>query len=167
MLSFRMSSRGARRALALVVLFAPGPLMAQGAEEAQLAQLANDFMEALSARDVEALDALLAPEAMLYSVRAGEESLVYGVRPRADFLQGIEGGSSPFMERIWEPMVQVKGSVGMVWAPYDFHAGGTFSHCGIDLLTYLKLEGGWKVTSITYDVVREGCEASPLGPPGR
>jgi len=59
----------------------------------------------------------------------------------------------------------VSGRVGIVWAPYDFHLNGEFSHCGVDVLTFLKLEDGWKVTSITYNVVREGCPPSPLGEP--
>jgi hypothetical protein len=152
--------------MALSFLPAPTPIQGQVSQEDSLARLAQDFMEALSSRDVEILDALLAPDAMIYSLREGDEGPRYGVRTRTGFLDGIRSGSSPILERIWDPVVQVKGSVAMVWAPYDFHAEGSFSHCGIDILTYLKLEDGWKVTSITYDVVREGCEASPLGPPG-
>ena len=149
-----------------ILLSAPGPANGQDASEAELVQLAHDFMEALSSRDAGTLRELLAPQAMIYSVREGEDGPVYGVRTAADFLEGIGSGSSPILERIWNPIVEVKGRVAMVWAPYDFHSGDTFSHCGIDVLTYLKLEGGWKATSITYDVVREGCAPSPLGAPG-
>jgi hypothetical protein len=144
----------------------PSPTNAQETEEADVTRLATDFMEALSSRDVDALGNLLAPQAMIYSVREGDDGPVYGVRTAEDFLAGIGSGSSPILERIWDPIVEVSGRVAMVWAPYDFHAGDAFSHCGIDILTYLKLEGGWKLTSITYDVVREGCPPSPLGAPG-
>ena len=68
---------------------------------------------------------------------------------------------------MWDPMVQVQDRVAMVWAPYDFHLDGEFSHCGIDVFTLLKGAEGWQVTSITYNVVREGCPPSPLGSPGR
>jgi hypothetical protein len=144
----------------------PALAKAQETEEAVVVQLAHDFMEALSTRDAGTLGELLAPQAMIYSVRESEEGPSYGVRTAADFLEGIGGGSGPILERIWNPIVEVNGRVAMVWAPYDFHSGDAFSHCGIDVLTYLKLEDGWKVTSITYDVVREGCAPSPLGAPG-
>ena len=108
----------------------------------------------------------IACEAMLYSLRDGEAGPVFGARTRESFLEGLQGESRVFLERIWEPVVEVSGGVAMVWAPYDFHLDGVFSHCGVDVLTFLKLEGGWKVASVTYDVVREGCEPSPLGAPG-
>ena len=103
--------------LPFLLSFVPRAAIAQTGEESAVAQLAHDFMYALSTHDTETLSDFLAPQAM-------------------------------------------------VWVPYDFHLEGSFSHCGIDILTYLKLEGGWKVTSITYDVVREGCAPSPLGEPG-
>ena len=165
----RLSSRAWVARLSLIT-FSLFPIQsmasAQTAEEVAVTQLAHDFMAALSSRDEAALGDLMAPQAMIYSVREGEDGPQYGVRTREDFLEGIGSGSSTFLERIWEPVVEVKGRVAMVWAPYDFHLDGEFSHCGIDLLTYLKLEDGWKLTSITYDVVQEGCGVSPLGVPG-
>ena len=150
----------------LLPLIFPATLAGQGGEEGVVTQLAHDFMRALSSRDTDALDALLAPQAMLYSVRKGEEGPIYGVRTRESFLGGLQGGSSVFLERIWDPVVEVSGGVAVVWAPYDFHLDGVFSHCGVDVLTFLKLVDGWKVANVTYDVVRVGCEPSPLGAPG-
>lgn len=135
-------------------------------QAAVVTRLAHEFMEALSTQDTETLTRLLAPRAMLYSVRDGETGPVLGVRTRESFLEGIGGDSRDLLERIWDPWVEVSGRVGIVWAPYDFHLNGEFSHCGIDVLTFLNLEDGWKVTSITYNVVREGCGESPLGVPG-
>jgi len=135
-------------------------------EQLELSDMTNSFMEALSARDVDRLEGMLAPGAMLYSIRESEAGPSYGVRTREEFLGGLAEGGSPFRERIWDPVVEVRGRTGMVWAPYDFHLDGSFSHCGIDVLTFLRLTEGWKVTSITYDVVRDDCEPSPLGEPG-
>lgn len=134
-------------------------------DPATVSRLAHDFMEALSARNTGRLDQLMAPHARLFSIREGESGPIYGVRTREEFLEGLAGGSADFLERIWEPVVEVSGRIGMVWAPYDFHSDGAFTHCGIDVLAFLKLEEGWRVTSVTYNVVREGCPNSPLGPP--
>ena len=129
-------------------------------------RLATDFMDALSSRDTERLDEMLAPQARLFSIREGQSGPIYGVRTREEFLEGLAGAGSAFRERIWEPVVEVSGRIAMVWAPYDFHLDGELSHCGIDVLALMKMEEGWKVTSITYNVVREGCEPSPLREPG-
>jgi hypothetical protein len=137
-----------------------------GDDEAEVTRLAHDFMQALSERNTSRLDELMAPHARLFSIREGDAGPVYGVRTREEFLEGLAGGESAFVERIWEPVVEVAGRVAMVFAPYDFHLNGELSHCGIDILAFMKLEEGWKVTSVTYNVVREGCPVSPLGTPG-
>lgn len=48
--------------------------------------------------------------------------------------------------------------------PYDLHVDGNFSHCGTNLISLVKADDGWKITDITYNVRREECEDSPLGP---
>jgi hypothetical protein len=135
------------------------------AERAEVTHLAYEFMQALSERDTARLGELLAPHARLFSIREGQSGPIYGVRTREAFLRELAEGGPGFLERIWDPVVEVAGRVAMVWAPYDFHVGAERSHCGVDILAFMKLEVGWKVTSITYNVVREGCPESPLGRP--
>jgi len=134
-----------------------------GTDGAEVTRLAHDFMDALSQRDTARLGELMADHARLFSIREGESGPQYAVRTREEFLQGLAEGGTPFLERIWQPMVEVSGRIAMVWAPYDFHLDGEFSHCGVDVLAFMKMAEGWKVTSITYNVVREGCPESPLG----
>ncbi|MGW8267204.1 MAG: nuclear transport factor 2 family protein [Longimicrobiales bacterium] len=135
-------------------------------DEAEVTRLAHDFVDALSQRDTALLDELMADHARLFSIREGESGPQYAVRTREEFLQGLAEGGTSFLERIWEPTVEVNGRIAMVWAPYDFHMDGEFSHCGVDVLAFIKMAEGWKVTSITYNVVREECPESPLGETG-
>ena len=135
-------------------------------EERAVAELAQEFLEALSASDTAVLASLLAPQAMIYSVREGDEGPSLGVRPRDSFLQSIGGDEQSFLERMWNPTAMVQGRVAMVWTPFDFHLNGEFSHCGTNVFTFLKGDEGWQVASITYNVVRDDCPPSPLGPPG-
>ncbi len=130
----------------------------------EVTRLAYEFMEALSSRDVQRLDQMMAPHARLFSIREGEEGADYRVRTREEFLEGLAQEGPEFVERIWEPVVELKGRIGMVWAPYDFHVSGELTHCGIDVLAFLKMGEGWKVTSITYNLVTDDCPVSPLGP---
>jgi hypothetical protein len=130
----------------------------------EVTRLAYEFMEALSARNTDRLDELMAPHARLFSIREGEEGAEYRVRTREEFLEGLSEEGPDFVERIWEPVVELRDRIGMVWAPYDFHVDGELTHCGIDVLAFLKMDEGWKVTSITYNLVRDDCPVSPLGP---
>ena len=66
---------------------------------------------------------------------------------------------------MWAPVVQVQGRIASVWTPYDFHIDGRFSHCGIDTITLLRTDAGWRIAGLLYTVQRTGCAPSPLGPP--
>ena len=127
--------------------------------------VARAFLEALSRTDTTALRSLMAPGLSLSSIRAGPDGPVIRHSTGEEFLNGLGTEDQDFLERMWDPAVYVQGQVAMVWTPYDFFLNGEFSHCGIDVFTMLEGEDGWRVTSITYDVVREGCPPSPLGPP--
>ena len=131
----------------------------------EVEEVARVFLEALSQTDTTVLRSLMAPGLSLSSVRAGPEGPVIGHSTGEEFLIGLGGEDQELLERMWDPVVYVQGQVAMVWTPYDFFLNGEFSHCGIDVFTMLQGGDGWMVTSITYDVVREGCPPSPLGPP--
>jgi len=135
--------------------------------EREVVRVAEAFLSALSAADTATLASLLSPQAMIYSVRDGTSEPSIRAVPRAAFLESLGGEDQTLLERMWDSTVRVQDGVAMVWTPYDFHLNGEFSHCGIDVFTMLKGVEGWQVASITYNVVREGCTPSPLGPPGR
>ena len=145
------------------------PVMAQeplSGPEAEVVEVAQNLLSALSSADTSTLSGLLAPEAMIYSVREGTSGPSLRAVSRSAFLESLGGEDQNLLERMWNPSVQVQGGVAMVWTPYDFHLNGEFSHCGVDVFTLLKGVEGWQVASITYNVVREGCPPSPLGSPG-
>jgi hypothetical protein len=64
-------------------------------------------------------------------------------------------------ERLWEPQVHVDGAIATLWAPYDFHLGERFSHCGHDAFQLARGDRGWYVTGLTYTVRTAGCTGPP------
>jgi|GEM_PF-290156 len=142
------------------------PTVAPESSEAVVIRMAEDFIRALSAKDTATLAPLLSPYATLHSVRVGPDGPEIRKSTREEFLAGLGGDGRELLERIWDPTATVAGSVAVVLAPYDFFVDGRFSHCGTDIFAFLKGAGGWTITGVTYDVVREGCPPSPLGPPG-
>lgn len=46
-----------------------------------------------------------------------------------------------YRERYWSPIVLIRGVMDVVWAPYEFHVDGKTAHCGIDVLSFSKIDG--------------------------
>lgn len=67
-------------------------------------------------------------------------------------------GADPFIERYWEPVVQVRGGIAQVWAPYELRDNGAVVHCGIDAFQLVKMDGAWKVASLMFTMEPEACE---------
>ena len=81
----------------------------------------------------------------------------------ADFLNALGAVEEVWQERMWAPQVQVHGGLATLWAPYDFHRDGVFSHCGVDAFTLLRYDDGWKIAAVAYTVEPEGCTGPPEG----
>jgi glyoxylase-like metal-dependent hydrolase (beta-lactamase superfamily II) len=83
----------------------------------------------------------------------------------ANFL-AADTARGPWIERLWDPRVELEGSLATVWAQYDFHFGQRFSHCGVDAFHLLKTRNGWKISSLADTYQLEGCPLRPVPSPG-
>ena len=76
-------------------------------------------------------------------------------------------------ERYWNPTVLVRGSIAVVWAPYEFWRDGKTTHCGIDVFDLVKQDGVWRVANIMFTVEPDACpglrpkDSSQIRPSGR
>ncbi len=116
----------------------------------------------MSSHDRAAARQLFTTDAMLFSVRPDGTAVEL---PHEKWIERLGSSKDAWLERIWNPTVLVHDSVAVVWAEYDFHLNGKFSHCGIDSFTLLKTGAGWKIATIADTHETSGCTASPLGPP--
>lgn len=151
--------------VALLLLLATVPLAQAQAEESAVLAAVQQLFDAMAARDTAAAHAVLTPDGQFYAVRTGEGGEVISMMPHADFLAQLARAPEPWIERMWEPLVRIHGPIAMVWTPYDFYRGDTFSHCGVDIFNLIRTAEGWKIASTVYTVQRAGCSPSPLGPP--
>jgi hypothetical protein len=69
-----------------------------------------------------------------------------------------------WIERAFEPVVTIRGTLATVWAEYDFHFGSRPSHCGVDAVQLLRTAAGWKIVSIADTFETDGCPVRE--PPG-
>lgn len=142
--------------------FAQSNSTGKGEKEAVLAVIAR-FIEAMAARDPVAYERTVVPEGRFFSFRTIDGKNVMRTRLNQDDIAGLRDGKQVWRERIWNPEVNVHGSIANVWTPYDFWIDGKFSHCGVDSFGLIKVDGHWKISGGMYTVEKE-CKPSPLGP---
>jgi len=131
-------------------------------EEKAVVAAVKTVFDGMAAHDAAKIQGGLAPDARLTRVRGDQPAATVSAE---QFVKGIEANHSHLLERMWDPKVMLRGRLAAVWAPYDFHADGKFTHCGVDSFLLVKGADGWKITSIAYTVETEACAPSPLGPP--
>ncbi len=139
--------------LGLALACAPTP---HPDRDAVLATVQGLF-DAMLAGDGAAAAALFTPDARLIVFprdgAGGSPNLV----PAADFAANLTAAPGELLEEMFDPEVRIDGDMAMVWAPYDFHLGGEFSHCGVDLVDLARIDGQWLILSIAYTRQTEDC----------
>ena len=125
-------------------------------------QAAEALFAGMEARDTAALRRLFTADARIVSIRVqpGSEPVVQ-TRPVADFIASVGRSTEVLRERMWDPRVEVEGEMATLWAPYDFHLGERFSHCGVDAFDYVRTSFGWQIVALSYTVQTTGCEPAP------
>jgi len=122
------------------------------------------FFDAMAARDPVACKATLAPEGQMQALNEATDAAP-GFRVLGDFADRLPTLKQRPLERIWNPAVLVQGRIAIVWAPYDFHRDGRFSHSGIDVFTLMQVGGEWKIVSLAFTMQPNVPSQHPAGPP--
>lgn len=135
--------------------------VAQHPEEAAVLAAAQQIFDGINQKDGDLIRSATVPEGILFSTtdRTGRAQAFF--TSAADFASQVENGAQDYHERMFETTVHIQKGVALVWATYDFHLDGAFSHCGIDTFSLVKTPDGWKVVSLTYTVEFEGCAERP------
>lgn len=132
-------------------------------EYAAVKQVIDDFFESINTGNGALLASLELEGAQILNIRedtAGD----YEFSQRNWFGDDNFGSDNRLTERYWDEQLLISDEFAVFWAPYDFHIDGEFSHCGIDVLNLIKIDGTWKIGHAMWTIQRPGCEASPLGP---
>lgn len=159
-----------RSLLAVATLLLAAPATAQTspastrADSLAVLALADSALVLVSASNFGAFADLMLDATVTISLveRAGE------VRVRAQTTAQMRSGSSggTLLERGFRGTAMVEGRIAMVWLPYDFYVNGAWSHCGIDVFTFVKQDTTWKIAGLAYTVVQPpACAPHPAGPP--
>jgi len=144
--------------LAICCLFCMHTLHAQTATDSVKATVRQLFTAMLEA-DANKLTDCFADSAVLQTIVKNKEGIV-SVRNEsvAAFAKSI--GSIPKNmadERIVFDMVKVDADLAIVWTPYQFYRGTTFSHCGVNSFQLVRLNGKWKIQYLIDTKRKTGC----------
>lgn len=120
-------------------------------------QATEALFAAMQEKDPTALRSLMHPRAQIVSVAATGVT----VRTADEWIPGLMRSQDVLIERMWDPRVEIDGDLATLWAPYDFHRGERFSHCGFDAFQFVRQGGAWKLISIAFTGRTTGCEGPP------
>jgi len=134
-------------------------------EAAAILSVVDRFMQAVSTKDSTLLTELRLEGGFNVVERPAPSggTLV----TRRVFTPAIGSGAGTYRERYWDPIVHVRGSIAVVWTPYEFWNDGKTSHCGIDVFDMMKEQGVWKIANMMWTVEPDACAALRPADPSR
>ena len=90
------------------------------------------------------------------------EELEMQISSNEGFLADLKPDGHDYMERWTEdPTILVRGPIAVIWGQYEFWIDGEFSHCGVDSVDLVKVEGEWKIANFMWTVEKENCPTAP------
>jgi uncharacterized protein YecT (DUF1311 family) len=128
-----------------------------GGGRSAIVQATEALFAAMQEKDTAALRTLLHPRAQIVAV--SERGV--GVRTADEWIPTVVRSPEVLRERMWDARVEVDGDLAMLWAPYDFHLGERFSHCGMDAFQFVRDGGAWKLISVAFTRRTTGCQEAP------
>jgi hypothetical protein len=156
-------------AAAFALLLAPAPAMAQAAasrtaDSLAAIALADTVLARITRGDFVGVTDLMLPEARTFSSRERDGAWQYRSQTREE--QRAAPVRGRINERGFGPSARISGPLAMVWMPYDLYVNGTWSHCGVDLFTLLKVADQWRIATMAWSVEQPpACAKHPQGPP--
>lgn len=136
-------------------------------EEKLIVETAQNVMTGINTGDEELIRSAMLPGSILVSTGVREGEAYTNVTASEEFASRVGSMTEDYHERIFEYEIHIQQGVAVLWAQYDFHIDGTFSHCGVDTFTLVKSSEGWKVASLAYTVEQDGCKERPPIPENR
>ena len=127
---------------------------------------ADAFFDALGSTDKTDLAEVMLPEGMIFvHNRMNPDNPRVDAVPVADHLARWAGTTDRFIEEMRYDTVLVDGDMAQVWGPYVFLVNSAVAHCGINSLSFVRTDDGWKVANTSFTMERPS-ECERLGAPG-
>jgi hypothetical protein len=152
----------------LLLVFQVGYVSADSGEREAVLSVIDKAFAAVRSRKPEDWRAIQLAEgtSLSFRPRPGGQPDEFEVRMsnNENFIADLKPDDHEYIER-WteEPTVLIRGPIAVVWGEYDFWIDGSFSHCGIDSVDLVKVNGEWKVANFMWTAEKENCPTAPAG----
>ncbi len=140
------------------------------AEKAAVLAAMDRVMTAVSNKDHAAMEAGQMPNSMSWIASTGKDGKpAVRSRPNSEWAKP-NTSADKYLERYWSPTVLLRGSLAVVWAPFEFWLNGESHHCGVNVVDFVKVDGVWKVSNLSWTSEPMGCadlrpkDGAPLRP---
>jgi hypothetical protein len=155
-----------RAILVLAVMLPVGRLRAQQTDSVSRSEVVatiDSALRTISRGDFATLATMMLPEATMYAIQHRDSVSRYQATTRGAV--AMTKVTISLLERGFAHQVSIAGPLAVAWVPYDFHSDGKWSHCGVDVLTLLRIDGRWMIASLAYTIAQPPmCVAHPSGP---
>lgn len=133
----------------------------QNPEEKEILLKVQQFFDALEKQDTVLFKSILLTNGQVWAISEKENAAKYSMRQFSDFMKTLINPARVIQERILSSEVKIHDRIAMAWVPYTLDISGKFSHCGVDLFTFLKTDEGWKIATAAYTIEQDCSGASP------
>ena len=135
-------------------------------EKADVVATLQRLFDALQAGDEALLRSVVDASVVMHYSETLDGRTILGSSTLDALAARITSGEVPLIERMWDPVVAVDGALATIWTPYDFYAGQAFSHCGVDAVSLMRTDDGWKIVGLSWTRRQPpDCALHPGGPP--
>lgn len=132
-------------------------------DKKEILQKVQLFFDALEKQDTTLFKSILLTNGQVWAISEKENAARYSTRNFSDFIKPLINPARIIQERMLSSEVKIHNRIGMAWVPYTLDISGKFSHCGVDLFTFLKTDEGWKIATAAY-TIEQDCSRSGSSP---
>lgn len=158
----KLTIRQSMAVLVTALALQTNALYADDSERAAILAVTEKVFAAVNTQNPDDWRALQLPQGTTLSFRPHASSepgkLEMRMAANEEFIASLQKNEHDYRE-FWtaEPTVLIRGPIAVVWGAYEFTIDGKFSHCGIDAIDMVKLEGEWKIANIMWTVEKDNC----------
>lgn len=128
-------------------------------DKKQILEKVELFFQALEKQDTNLYKSVFMTEATGWAIRTRNDSIITSTWRTADRVKRLINPASIVEEKLLSYEIKVHRQIAMAWVPYTLSVSGKFSHCGVDLFTFIKTDQGWKINTCSFTVEPDGCAA--------
>jgi hypothetical protein len=127
-------------------------------DKKQILEKVELFFQALEKQDTNLYKNVFIPDATGWAIRSRNDSVITTTWRTIDRVKRLINPASVVEEKLLSYEIKVHKNIAMAWVPYTLSVSGKFSHCGVDLFTFIKTDQGWKINTCSFTVEPDGCD---------